>query len=59
MAPETKIPKVHQNAVLPCCVVSHFKVKEDSQDMLFVNKGFKMNEVIQCTVVLPKTTLLL
>ena len=27
VAPETEIPEVRQNAVLPCCVVSFFKVR--------------------------------
>ena len=29
VAPETEIPEVHQNAVLPRCVVSFLKVKEN------------------------------
>ena len=64
MTPETKISEVCQNAVLPRRVVGFFKVKENSQDMVFVNKNvsdkhFKTNEVIQRAVVLPETALLL
>ena len=29
MAPETKIPEVRQNAVLPPCVINYLKVKEN------------------------------
>lgn len=39
MTPETKISEVCQNAVLPRRVVGLFKVKENSENMLFVNKG--------------------
>ena len=64
VAPETEIPEVRQNAVLPCCVVSFFKVKENGYDMFLFNEGisnkrFKTNEMIQRTVVLPEAALLL
>ena len=48
-------PEVCQNTMLPRCVVSLLKVKENSQNVLFFNKGisdkhFKMSKVIQLTV---------
>ena len=39
MAPETKIPEVRQNAVLPCCVVGLPKAKENGYDKLFFDKS--------------------
>lgn len=39
MAPETSIPEVCQNAVFPRRVVGLFKVKENSENVLFVHKG--------------------
>ena len=64
MTLETKSSEVCQNAVLPRRVVVFFKVKENSQDMAFVNKNlsdkrFKTNEVIQRVVVLSETALFL
>ena len=39
MAPETKTQEVRHNAVLPRRTVDLFKIKENSLDVVFVNKG--------------------
>ena len=61
LAPETKIPEIYQNAVLPHHVTGFFKVKENSKDMLFVNKAFIINvsKWTRWPNILPETTLLL
>ena len=59
MAPETEIPEVCKDAMLPRRIVRLFQIKENSQNMFFTRKGvsnecFKTYKMIQRTVVLPK-----
>ena len=64
VVPETEIPEVRQNAVLPRCVVGLLKVKEIGLDVFCFNEGisnqrFKTNQIMQRAVVLPEAALLL